>query len=133
MTLRVNFLQRSALQNDGLDVPIILQYRTARETNPESHWEPNDLFIKSFFCFFPGGPDMSWVLQERLHRLEVCLGAGEQHLPGAHRGGGSRSVEGGDAARPGVRGDGAELPDVRLRERLHLVRLPSQQLPLVRA
>ena len=41
MALRIGLLRSSALQNDGLDVPVILQCRTPQETNPKGHWGPN--------------------------------------------------------------------------------------------
>jgi hypothetical protein len=41
MALRIGLLRSSALQNDGLDVPLILQCRTPQETNPKGHWGPN--------------------------------------------------------------------------------------------
>ena len=41
MALRIGLLRSSALQNDGLDVPLILQCRTPQETNPKSHWGSN--------------------------------------------------------------------------------------------
>ena len=38
MAFRIVLLTSSALQNDGLDVPVILQCRTPQETNPKGHW-----------------------------------------------------------------------------------------------
>jgi hypothetical protein len=45
IALRMRLLRRSALQNDGLDVPVILQCRTPQETNPKGHWVPNYFLI----------------------------------------------------------------------------------------
>jgi hypothetical protein len=53
MALRIGLLRRSALQNDGLDVPVILQCRTHRETNPKGHLGPNYFLRKSWFLFPP--------------------------------------------------------------------------------
>ena len=36
MALRIGPLRSSALQNDGLDAPVILQCRTPQETNPQT-------------------------------------------------------------------------------------------------
>jgi len=44
MALRIGLPRSSALQNDGLDVPVILQCRTPRETNPKGHWGAKILF-----------------------------------------------------------------------------------------
>ena len=49
--LRMRLLRSSALQNDGLDAPVILECRTSQETNPKGHWGPNYIFRKSLFCF----------------------------------------------------------------------------------
>ena len=49
MALRIGLLGSSALHNDGLDVPVILQCRTPQETNPKGHWGPNCVLIKSLF------------------------------------------------------------------------------------
>jgi hypothetical protein len=40
MALRIGLLESSALQNDGHDVPVILQCRTPQETNPKGNWGP---------------------------------------------------------------------------------------------
>jgi hypothetical protein len=45
MALRIGLPGSSALQNDGLDVPVILQCRTPQETNPKGHWGPNYFLI----------------------------------------------------------------------------------------
>ena len=44
MALRIGLLGSSALQNDGLDAPDILQCRTPQETNPKGHWGAKLLF-----------------------------------------------------------------------------------------
>ena len=49
MALWIGLLRISALQNDGLDAPVILQHRTPTETNPKGHWGPNCYFIKLLF------------------------------------------------------------------------------------
>ena len=49
MALRIGLLRSSALQNDGLDVPVSLQCRTPQETNPKGHWGPNCFLIKIVF------------------------------------------------------------------------------------
>ena len=41
MALRIGLLGSSALQNEGQDMPVILQSRTPQVTNPKSHWVPN--------------------------------------------------------------------------------------------
>jgi hypothetical protein len=46
MALRIRRLKRSALQNGGLDVPVLLQCRTLQETNPKGHWGSKLLFHK---------------------------------------------------------------------------------------
>jgi hypothetical protein len=46
MALRIGLLKSSALQNDGLDGPVILQFRTPQETNPKGHSGPNYFFCK---------------------------------------------------------------------------------------
>ena len=38
MALSISPPVSSALQNDGLDVPVILQCRIPRSTNPKGHW-----------------------------------------------------------------------------------------------
>jgi hypothetical protein len=48
--LRIGIPGSSALQNDGFDVPVILQCRTLRETNHKSYWRAKLLFEKSM-CF----------------------------------------------------------------------------------
>ncbi len=52
MALRIGLLRSLALQNDGLDAPVILQCRTPQETNPKGHWGPNSFSIKSL-CLLP--------------------------------------------------------------------------------
>ena len=52
MALRIGLLRSSALQNDGLDVPVILQFRTPRETNPKGHWGPKYFLGKSIMNAF---------------------------------------------------------------------------------
>ena len=61
MALRIGLPGSSALQNYGLDVLIILQCRTPRETNPKGHWGPNYFFIKSLFLLPPC--TQSWYTQ----------------------------------------------------------------------
>ncbi len=46
MALRIGLLTTSALQNDGLDVPVILQCRTPQETDPKGQWGANLIFDK---------------------------------------------------------------------------------------
>jgi hypothetical protein len=63
MALRIGLLKSSALQNDGLDVPVLLQCRTPRETNHKGPTGPNYFLIKSLFspwwsCYVLGP---SWV------------------------------------------------------------------------
>ena len=41
MALRIGPLKSSALQNDGLVAPVILQCRTPQENNPKGRWGPN--------------------------------------------------------------------------------------------
>ncbi len=53
MALRIGLLRSSALQNDGLDAPVILQCRTPQETNPKGHWGPHYFFIQSLFLLPP--------------------------------------------------------------------------------
>jgi hypothetical protein len=64
MGLRIGVPGSSALQNDGLDVPVILQCRTPRETNPKGHWGPKYCLGKALFVvphvvllFLSFGPD----------------------------------------------------------------------------
>ncbi len=45
MALRIGLLRSSALQNDGHDVPVILQCRTPQETNPTLPRWLNDSLI----------------------------------------------------------------------------------------
>jgi hypothetical protein len=77
MSLRIDLPGSSALQNDGLDVPVILQCRAPQETNPKRHGGPNYFLRKSCFDLPPGGPSMSWVPQSRcVHSLActyVCI------------------------------------------------------------
>jgi hypothetical protein len=47
MALRIGLLRSSALQNDGLDAPVILQCLTPQEANPKVHWGPNNFLRKS--------------------------------------------------------------------------------------
>ena len=61
MALRIGLPGSSALQNDGLDVPIILQCRTPRETNPKGHWVTNYFCIKSLLLLPPC--TQSWYTQ----------------------------------------------------------------------
>ena len=61
MALGIGLLRSSALQNDGHDVPVILQCRTPRETNPKGHWGPNYFFVKSVFLLPPC--TQSWYTQ----------------------------------------------------------------------
>jgi hypothetical protein len=50
MALRIGLLRSSALQDDGLDVPVILQCRTPQEANPKGHWGPT-YFLRTSLCF----------------------------------------------------------------------------------
>jgi hypothetical protein len=52
MAIRIGLLRSSALQNDGLDVPIILQCRAPRETNPNGHWGSDRFLIKLLFWWW---------------------------------------------------------------------------------
>ncbi len=61
MALRIGLLKSSALQNDGLDAPVILQCRTPQETNPKGHWGPHYFFIQSL-CLLPPCTQ-SWYTQ----------------------------------------------------------------------
>ena len=69
--LRIGLLRRSALQNDGLDAPVILQCRTPQESNPKGHWGPNHFFIQSLFLLPPC--TNSWYTQsyELLNSTQV--------------------------------------------------------------
>ena len=53
MALGIGLPRSSALQNDGLDAPVILQCRTPQKTNPKGHWVPHFFFIKSLFLLPP--------------------------------------------------------------------------------
>ena len=61
MALRIGLLRSSALQNAGLDAPVILQRRTLQGTNPKGHWGPNMFFIESWFLRPPC--HQSWYTQ----------------------------------------------------------------------
>ncbi len=75
MALRIGPLRSSALQNDRLDAPVILQCRTPQETNPKGHWGPHYFFIQSLFLLPPC--TQSWYTQCPNHlisqQLEVIL------------------------------------------------------------
>jgi len=45
IALRIGLPGSSALQNDGFDVPVILQCRTHRETNRKGLWGPNKIIV----------------------------------------------------------------------------------------
>ena len=60
MALRIGFPGGLALQNDGLDVPLIVQCRTPRETNPKGHRGPNHFFVKVLVF-----AKMYWILNIR--------------------------------------------------------------------
>ena len=49
MAFRIGLLKSSALQNDGLDGPVMLQCPTPQETNPKGHWGPNYFLRNSPF------------------------------------------------------------------------------------
>jgi hypothetical protein len=49
IALRICLPGSSALQNDRPDLPVTLQCRTPRETNPKDHWGPNHFLRKSLF------------------------------------------------------------------------------------
>ena len=70
MVLRVGLPGSSALQHDGLDVPVMLQCRTAQETNPKGHWGPNGFFIKSLFLLPPC--TQSWYTQSHDLQARRC-------------------------------------------------------------
>ena len=77
MALRIGLQRSSALQNDGLDSPVILQCRAPQETNPEGHWGPHYFFIQSLFLLPPC--TQSWYTQAPhpliFHRsLEMAFG-----------------------------------------------------------
>ena len=46
MALKIGLLRSSALQNDGHIKPVILQFRTPQETNPNGHWGAKLFFHK---------------------------------------------------------------------------------------
>jgi hypothetical protein len=50
---RIGLPGSSALQNDGLIVPAILQCRNHWETNPNNQWEPTKVLRKSIFSVSP--------------------------------------------------------------------------------
>ena len=83
MALRIGLPGSSAFQNDGLDVPVILQCRAPRETNPRGHWGPNcflrnSLFFASLVVLVCLGPLKSMADIPRWHR-SICTGAGVTH------------------------------------------------------
>ena len=79
MALRIGLLRCSALQNDGLDLPVILQCRTHRETNPKGHWGPNCFFEKIRVLF------SSLVVLVCLGSLSLSRSSLRMHLPRAIR------------------------------------------------
>jgi hypothetical protein len=84
MALRMGLLRSSALQNDGLDVPVILQFRTPQETNPKGHWGPNcflrksSLFVSSLVVLVCLGSFKIYVLS---FKFGPDAGAGNTYAP----------------------------------------------------
>ena len=61
MALKIGLLRSSALQNDKLDAPVMLQCRTPQETNPKGFWGAKLLFHKNLVFPFPC--TQSWYTQ----------------------------------------------------------------------
>jgi hypothetical protein len=63
MGFRIHLLRSSALQNEGLDVPVSLQCRSPQETPILRAIGAKLWFDKIVVVFLPGGPGMSWAPQ----------------------------------------------------------------------
>ena len=78
MALRIALLRSSALQNDGLEAPVILQRWTPQESNIKGHWGPN-YFFKKTLCLLPPCTQFwytqsydLWINKKRTVREEVA-------------------------------------------------------------